>query len=94
VIRKGKTGKPHRVRQARQAPVAENQIVIDYEVYARRPNDVNRLIPALHAARAVAQLGTGGTGQLRPRLAPAQPSDSLWPATSSAVPMIATSLCR
>jgi hypothetical protein len=32
---------------------AENQIVIDYEVYARRPNDAELLIPSIaaHAAK-------------------------------------------
>jgi hypothetical protein len=32
---------------------AENQIIVDYEVYARRPNDLDLLMPAIevHAAR-------------------------------------------
>jgi IS5 family transposase len=31
---------------------AENQIIVDYEVYDRRPNDCDLLIPALGAHRA------------------------------------------
>ncbi len=31
---------------------AENQIVIDYEVYAQRPNDADLLIPAIAAHQA------------------------------------------
>jgi hypothetical protein len=31
---------------------AENQIVVDYEVYARRPNDCDGLIPSLDSHRA------------------------------------------
>ena len=31
---------------------AENQIIVDYEVYARRPNDFDLLIPAIAAHQA------------------------------------------
>jgi hypothetical protein len=31
---------------------AENQIIVDYEVYARRPNDCDLLIPAIAAHQA------------------------------------------
>jgi hypothetical protein len=31
---------------------AENQIIVDYEVYARRPNDVDLLIPAIATHQA------------------------------------------
>ena len=34
VIRKGKAGQAHRVWQAGQAAGGENQIIVDYEVYA------------------------------------------------------------
>jgi IS5 family transposase len=37
IIRKGKAGKPTRIRQDGEAAEAENQIVTDYEVYDRRP---------------------------------------------------------
>jgi transposase, IS5 family len=49
VIRKGKTGKPTEFGKLVKLQEAENQIVIDYEVYARRPNDVDLLIPAIAA---------------------------------------------
>jgi IS5 family transposase len=52
VIRKGKTGKPTEFGKLLKLQEAENQIVIDYEVYARRPNDVDLLIPAIEAHRA------------------------------------------
>src|SRR6516162_5217131 len=52
VIRKGKTGKPTEFGKLVKFQEAENQIIIDYEVYARRPNDVDLLIPAIEAHRA------------------------------------------
>jgi IS5 family transposase len=52
VIRKGKAGKPTEFGKLVKLQEAENQIVIDYEVYARRPNDVDLLIPAIEAHRA------------------------------------------
>ena len=51
VIRKGKTGKPTEFGKLVKLQEAENQIVIDYEVYARRPNDVDLLIPAVEIHR-------------------------------------------
>ena len=51
VIRKGKAGKPTEFGKLVKLQEAENQIVIDYEVYARRPNDVDLLIPAIAAHR-------------------------------------------
>jgi IS5 family transposase len=51
VIRKGKTGKPTEFGKLVKLQEAENQIVIDYQVYARRPNDVDLLIPAIAAHR-------------------------------------------
>jgi transposase, IS5 family len=47
VIRKGKTGKPTEFGKLVKLQEAENQIVIDYEVYDRRPNDVDLLLPAI-----------------------------------------------
>jgi len=52
VIRKGKAAKPTEFGKLVKLQEAENQIVIDYEVYARRPNDVDLLIPAIEAHRA------------------------------------------
>jgi IS5 family transposase len=52
VIRKGKAGKPTEFGKLIKLLEAENQIVIDYEVYARRPNDVDLLLPAIAAHRA------------------------------------------
>ena len=53
IIRKGKAGKPNEFGKMVKLQEAENQIVIDYEVYDRRPNDADLLIPAIemHQAR-------------------------------------------
>ena len=52
VIRKGKASKPTEFGKLVKLQEAESQIVIDYEVYAQRPNDSDLLIPAveIHAA--------------------------------------------
>ena len=47
VIRKGKAGKPNEFGKMIKLQEAENQIIIDYEVYARRPSDRGLLIPAI-----------------------------------------------
>lgn len=52
VIRKGKAGKPTEFGKLVKLQEAENQIVIDYEVYARRPNDADLLIPAIQTHEA------------------------------------------
>ena len=52
VIRKGKSGKPTEFGKLIKLQEAENQIVVEYEVYVRRPNDVDLLIPAIEAHRA------------------------------------------
>jgi transposase, IS5 family len=52
VIRKGKSGKPTEFGKLVKLQEAENQIVIDYEVYAHRPYDVALLIPAIDIHRA------------------------------------------
>ena len=53
VIRKGKAAKPTEFGKLVKLQEAENQIVVDYEVYARRPPDADLLIPAIeiHAAK-------------------------------------------
>jgi IS5 family transposase len=55
VIRKGKASKPTEFGKMLKLQEAENQIVIDYEVYAQRPNDADLLIPAID--RHEAKLG-------------------------------------
>jgi IS5 family transposase len=53
VIRKGKAAKPTEFGKLVNLQEAENQIVIDYEVYAQRPHDAELLIPAIeiHATK-------------------------------------------
>jgi IS5 family transposase len=53
VIRKGKAGKPNEFGKMVKLQEAENQIVIDYEVYARRPNDSDILVAAIDTHRAL-----------------------------------------
>jgi IS5 family transposase len=52
IIRKGKAAKPNEFGKMVKLQEAENQIVIDYEVYDRRPNDADLLIPAIDAHQA------------------------------------------
>jgi transposase, IS5 family len=52
VIRKGKAAKPNEFGKMVKLQEAENQIVTDYEVYARRPNDADLLIPAIEVHKA------------------------------------------
>ena len=47
VIRKGKAGKPNEFGKMVKVQEAENQIVIDVEVYNQRPSDSDLLIPAI-----------------------------------------------
>jgi IS5 family transposase len=53
IIRKGKAGKPTEFGKMVKLQEAENQIVVEYEVYDRRPSDADLLIPAIatHQAR-------------------------------------------
>src|SRR3974377_884747 len=44
VIRKGKPGKPNEFGKMVKVQEAENQIITDYEVYARRPVDSDLLM--------------------------------------------------
>ncbi len=52
IIRKGKAGKPNEFGKMVKLQEAENQIVIDYDVYARRPSDLDLLIAAMETHRA------------------------------------------
>jgi len=47
IIRKGKAGKPTEFGKMVKLQEAENQIVIEYEVYARRPSDADLLLAAI-----------------------------------------------
>src|SRR5207244_10490472 len=53
VIRKGKAAKPNEFGKMVKLQEAENQIVIDYEVYDRRPSDSDLLIAAIETHRAM-----------------------------------------
>ena len=52
VIRKGKAAKPNEFGKMVKLQEAENQIVTDYEIYDRRPNDSDLLIAAIDAHQA------------------------------------------
>jgi IS5 family transposase len=60
IIRKGKAGKPNEFGKMVKLQEAENQIVIDYEVYDQRPSDSDILIAAIEAHQA----GLGRTPHL------------------------------
>jgi transposase, IS5 family len=49
VIRKGKASKPTEFGKMVKIQEAENQIVIDYEVYDQKPSDSDLLIPSIEA---------------------------------------------
>jgi IS5 family transposase len=53
VIRKGKAGKPTEFGKMVKLQEAENQIITDYEVYARRPYDSDLLITAIEVHQAL-----------------------------------------
>jgi transposase, IS5 family len=53
VIRKGKAAKPNEFGKMVKLQEAENQIVIDYEVYEKRPHDTNLLVPAIETHEAM-----------------------------------------
>jgi IS5 family transposase len=53
VIRKGKAGKPNEFGKMVKLQEAENQIIIDYEVYARRPYDSDLLVAAMETHQAL-----------------------------------------
>ena len=52
IIRKGKAGKPNEFGKMVKLQEAENQIVIDYEIYDRRPSDSDLLVPAIEIHQA------------------------------------------
>jgi len=52
VIRKGKAAKPNEFGKMVKLQEAENQIVVDYEVYDRRPSDSDLLIAAIETHQA------------------------------------------
>ena len=53
VIRKGKASKPTEFGKMIKVQEAENQIVIDYEVYDQKPSDSALLIPAIERHKAL-----------------------------------------
>src|SRR6478672_11752933 len=53
IIRKGQAGKPNEFGKMVKLQEAEDQIVIDYEVYDRRPSDSDLLIAAIETHRAM-----------------------------------------
>ena len=53
IIRKGKAGKPNEFGKMVKLQEAEDQIVIDYEVYDQRPSDSDLLIAAIDIHRAM-----------------------------------------
>ncbi len=53
VIRKGKAGKPNEFGKMVKLQEAENQIITDYEVYARRPYDSDLLVAAIEKHQAL-----------------------------------------
>jgi transposase, IS5 family len=52
-IRKGKASKPNEFGKLVKLQEAENQIIIDFEVYDQRPSDVDLLLPAIETHEAV-----------------------------------------
>ena len=53
VIRKGKAGKPNEFGKMVKLQEAENQVITNYEVYARRPYDSDLLIAAIETHQAL-----------------------------------------
>ena len=49
VIRKGKASKPTEFGKMVKVQEAENQIVVDYEVYDKKPGDTDLLVPAIES---------------------------------------------
>jgi IS5 family transposase len=52
IIRKGKPGRPNEFGKMVKLQEAENQIIVDYEVYERRPSDADLLITAIERHHA------------------------------------------
>jgi len=53
VIRKGKPGKPNEFGKMVKVQEAENQIITDYEVYARRPVDSDLLVASIEVHQSL-----------------------------------------
>jgi Transposase DDE domain len=53
IIRKGKASKPTEFGKMVKLQEAENQIIIDYEVYGQRPNDSDLLVAAIDTHQAL-----------------------------------------
>ena len=53
VIRKGKASKPTEFGKTIKIQEAENQIVIDYQVYDQKPSDSDLLVPSIETHQAV-----------------------------------------
>ncbi len=53
IIRKGKAAKPNEFGKMVKLQEAENQIVIDYEVYTQRPHDSDLLVAAVETHQAM-----------------------------------------
>ncbi len=53
IIRKGKPGRPNEFGKMIKLQEAENQIIVDYEVYERRPSDADLLIAAIERHHAM-----------------------------------------
>src|SRR5258708_36402246 len=51
IIRKGKASKPTEFGKLVKIQEAEQQIIVDYEVYATRPSDRELLVPAIEVHR-------------------------------------------
>ena len=51
IIRKGKAGKPNEFGKLVELQEAENQIIIHYEVFEKRPSDQHLLLPAVEVHR-------------------------------------------
>jgi IS5 family transposase len=52
IIRKGKPGRPNEFGNMVKLHEAENQIIVDYEVYERRPSDADLLVTAIERHHA------------------------------------------
>jgi len=66
IIRKGKTSKPNEFGKVVKLQEAENQIVIDYEVYDQRPAIPHLLVPAHRSPSGDARTHAAPGGSRRP----------------------------
>jgi IS5 family transposase len=99
IIRKGKAAKPTEFGKLVKLQEAENQIIVDYEVYTQRLHDADLLVPAIeiHAAklgrcRAWSPLTPGSTrARTKPSRKPEASSGSASPTTAARVPAASAS---